>query len=224
MKPRWYVPTPHPYRPHPATWQQPLHLHLDPMWRALVPALGALRGRVLDVGCGHKPYRAMLGPGVTEYVGVDREGGDADADLRAEADALPFDDGSFDAAVSFQVLEHVRDPAGCAREMARVLRPGGVAVVTAPGVWAAHEEPHDYWRFTEHGMRALLSDAGMVDVRVTALGGFWSTLGQMANLELNRSALGRAAIPLVNLAARALDPRAREVLVMNWIAEATKPR
>jgi SAM-dependent methyltransferase len=222
--PRWYVPTPHPYRPHPATWQQPLHLHLAPLWRELSRALGALEGRVLDVGCGRKPYRVLLGPDVREYLGVDRADSDSDADVFADAHALPFDDGSFDAVVSFQVLEHVRDPAACAREFARVLRPGGAAVLTAPGVWPAHEEPHDYWRFTRHGMLALLEGAGLVERRATALGGFWSSLGQMANLELNRSAPGRALVPLVNLAARALEPTAREVLVMNWLAEATKPR
>ena len=166
--PRWYVPTPHPYRPHRATWQQPLHLHLEPLWRELTPALGALAGRVVDVGCGHKPYRELMGPGVTAYVGVDHPDGDADADVRAEAHALPFDDGTFDAAVSFQVLEHLREPARCVREMHRVLRPGGRVVLTAPGVWPAHEVPRDYWRFTRYGMEALLRDAGFVDVRVVA--------------------------------------------------------
>lgn len=224
MRPRWYVPTPHPYRPHPATWQQPLHLHLDPMWRELTTALGSLEGRVLDVGCGHKPYRSLCGAMVSEYVGVDREGGDADADHRAEAHALPFSDGSFDAVVSFQVLEHVADPGACVREMARVLRPGGRVVLTAPGVWPLHEAPHDYWRFTRHGMRALLANAGLTEARETPLGGFWSALGQMANLELSRSAVGRLAVPMVNLAARALDATAREELVINWIAEAMKPR
>ena len=224
MIPRWYVPTPHPYRPHRATWQQPLHLHLEPLWRELTPTLGALAGRVVDVGCGHKPYRALMGPGVTEYLGVDHPDGDADADVRAEAHALPFPDEVFDAAVSFQVLEHLREPARCVREMHRVLRPGGRVVLTAPGVWPAHEIPRDYWRFTRYGMEALLRDAGFTEVRVVALGGFWSALGQMANLELNRTAPGRALIPLVNLAARAMDRVAREELGMNWLAEGVKPR
>lgn len=221
---RWYVPTPHPYRPHRPTWQQPLHLHLDPLWRELQRALGELSGRVIDVGCGHKPYRALVGPGVTEYVGVDREDGDADADVRALAHALPFSDGTFDAAISLQVMEHLRDPPACVREMVRVLRPGGRVVITAPGVWPLHESPHDYWRFTRFGIEALLRDAGLVDLRVVPLGGLWSSLGQMANLELNRHALGRALVPLVNLAARRLDVRAREELVMNWLAEGAKPR
>lgn len=224
MNLRWYVPTPHPYRPHHASWRQPLYLHLDPLWRALEAALGSLEGRVLDVGCGHKPYRALCGPRVTEYTGVDREGSDADADVRAEAWSLPFDDGSFDAVVSFQVLEHLRDPSACVREMARVLRPGGRVVLTAPGVWSLHEAPHDYWRFTRYGMSALLDDLGFDEIEVRPLGRFWSALGQMANLELKRSAPGRALVPIVNLAARALDGSAREELVLNWIALAKKPR
>lgn len=219
----WYAPTPSPYRPHPATWQQPLHLHLAPLWKALERTLPALEGRVVDVGCGRKPYRAMLGARVSEYVGVDRAGGDSVPDVVADAHALPFSDASFDAGLSFQVFEHVERPRDCVRELARVVRPGGRVIFTVPGVWPAHEEPHDYWRFTRYGLEALVRDAGLELGEVVPLGGFWSTLGQMANLELERSRAGRALIPAVNLLARALDPTARQTLVMNWLVDARRP-
>ncbi len=220
----WYAPNPVPYRPHPATWRQPLHLHLAPMWRELSRVLPTLRGRVLDVGCGTKPYRGLFGPAVTGYVGLDREGPNAAPDVVGDAHALPFEDASFDAAVSFQVLEHVERPVECLREMARVVRAGGDVVVTVPGVWPDHEVPHDYWRFTRYGLEAAARAAGLELVELVPLGGLWSTLGQMACLELDRSAPGRALVPLVNLAARALDRTARERLVMNWLAHARRPR
>lgn len=219
-----YRPNPVPYRPHRASWRQPLHLHLAPMWDALVPELAALRGRVVDVGCGHKPYRALFGSGVTGYVGVDRDGPHAVPDVVGDASSLPFADDSFDAGVSFQVFEHVRDPRGCVRELARVVKPGGTVLFTVPGVWPAHEVPHDHWRYTRNGLEAVLADAGLVDARLTALGGFWSSLGQMANLELDKRWWSRGLIPWVNLGARALDPTAREELVLNWLAVATVGR
>ena len=112
----WYEPNPVPYRPHPASWRQPLHLHLAPLWAALARVLPTLRGRVVDVGCGAKPYRGLLHPAVTDYVGVDRPGPHATPDVEADAHALPFPDGSFDAGVSFQVFEHVERPAQCVAE------------------------------------------------------------------------------------------------------------
>lgn len=222
----WYVPSPVPYRPHPASWRQPLHLHLAPLWAALRRVLPTLRGRVLDVGCGDKPYRALLPASVTAYVGVDRQrghGAPAGPDVLADAHALPFADGAFDAVVSFQVFEHLADPARALAECTRVLRPGGDLVLTVPGVWPAHELPHDYWRFTRYGLETLTAGAGLTLVELTPLGGFWSTLGQMACLELDRSIPGRALVPLVNLAARALDGTAREHLVMNWLLHARRP-
>lgn len=219
----WYEPNPVPYRPHPATWRQPLHLHLAPLWAALARVLPGLRGRVVDVGCGQKPYRGLFHPSVTEYVGVDRASPGAAPDVVADAHALPFADGAFDAGVSFQVFEHLESPARCLAELARVVRPGGDLVLTVPGVWPAHEVPHDYWRFTRYGLEALARNAGLEVVELTPLGELWSTLGQMACLELDRSRLGRALIPLVNLGARRLDAAARERLVMNWLLHARRP-
>lgn len=220
----WYAPNPVPYRPHPATWHQPLYLHLAPMWRALSRVLPTLRGRVLDVGCGVKPYRSLFDASVRDYVGLDREGPNSTPDVVGDAHSLPFDDASFDAVVSFQVLEHVERPVDCLREMTRAVRPGGDVVFTVPGVWPDHEIPYDFWRFTRYGLEASVRSAGLELVELTPLGGIWSTLGQMACLELDRSLLGRALIPAVNLAARALDERARERLVMNWLCHARRPR
>src|SRR5205823_2064578 len=138
----------------------PLHLHLEPLWRELARTLGALEGRVLDVGCGAKPYRALLGPRVTEYVGLDRADANGHADVVGDAHELPFPDRSFDAVISMQVLEHVTGPGRCLSEMARVVQPGGTVVFTVPVVWPAHEVPHDYWRFTRFGLGAMVRDAG----------------------------------------------------------------
>ncbi len=218
-----YRPNPVPYRPHRASWRQPLHLHLAPLWDALTRELAELHGRVIDVGCGHKPYAPMMGRAVSEYIGVDREGPHATPDVVGDASQLPFPDGHFDAGVSFQVFEHVRDPLACVKELARVVKPGGTVLFTVPGVWPAHEVPHDHWRYTRNGLEALLVDAGLVDGELTPLGGLWSALGQMANLELDKRWWARALIPWVNLGARALEPTAREELVLNWLVVARRP-
>jgi SAM-dependent methyltransferase len=165
----------------------------------------------------------MLGPGVTEYVGVDREGELSNPTVVGSAEALPFDDEAFDVVLSTQVLEHVPDPSQVFAESVRVLKRGGRLVLTVPGVWPTHEAPHDYWRFTRHGLKRLLVEHGIDCAEPEALGKLWATIGQMANLELGRRRFLRELVPLVNCVAGWLDRTAvREDLVMAWFVDGTR--
>jgi len=79
--------------------------------------------------------------------------------------ALPFEDGQFDAVVADQVLEHVAgDPGRAMAETFRVLRPGGLAVLTSCCVNPIHHQNNydDYWRFTPAGLRVLAERHGNV--------------------------------------------------------------
>lgn len=219
------VGSPVPFRPHLPTWRQPLYLHLRPLWRALEAALATCRGRVIDIGCGLQPYRPMLGPGVTEYVGVDREHELTKPTVVGSAESLPFPDESFDVALSTQVLEHVPEPERALREAVRVLKKGGRLILTVPGVWPTHEAPHDFWRFTRHGLMRLMDTHGIEYSELKALGSLWATVGQMANLELMYRGPLRELIPFVNLICGSLDrSRSGEDLVMTWFVDGVRVR
>lgn len=137
--------------------------------------------RVLDAGAGSAPYRELFEH--CDYVTTDWEHSiyeeGRSADIVASLDALPVDDGSFEAALATEVLEHVLDPGAALAELHRVLVPGGRLLVTVPFVWELHEEPYDYFRYTHHGMSALLERAGFREIEVRPLTGYFTTLGQL---------------------------------------------
>jgi SAM-dependent methyltransferase len=94
------------------------------------------------------------------------------ATVRAEfAAALPFGSAVFDGAICTEVLEHVPDDRALLTELARVLRPGGVLVVTVPFMFRYHPDPADYRRYTPDGLAAALERAGFSVDTATGLGG-----------------------------------------------------
>ncbi|MFN0154413.1 MAG: class I SAM-dependent methyltransferase [Gaiella sp.] len=111
--------------------------------------------RLLDVGCGEKPYGPLFAPFVSTHVGVDPVENPV-AELRGPIEALPVDDGSFDVVLCAQVLEHVDDPSAAARELHRVLAPGGRLLLSTHGAMVFHPAPVDHWRWTHTGVARVL--------------------------------------------------------------------
>ena len=111
------------------------------------------RGRVLDDGCGLGLYLQRLAELAQSACGVEYDGERAAEAgrrglrvARAAAEALPFADRSFDLILSHEVLEHVADDRRALEEIARLLRPGGRAVVFVPNRGYPFETHGIYWR------------------------------------------------------------------------------
>jgi SAM-dependent methyltransferase len=130
----------------------------------------AVRGSVLDLGCGRAPYRAWLSRRAASVVAVD-VGLWPGVDVVADAHHLPFRDRCFDTVFCTELLEHVSDPRRVSEEVARVLSPGGHALVTVPFVYPLHESPYDFQRFTHFGLRNMLEEAGLEVEALNAQGG-----------------------------------------------------
>ena len=135
------------------------------------------RGRLLDVGCGDKPYRGLFGESVSSYVGLEIRVPPSRPHVVGDALVLPFLPCVFDTVLCTQVLEHLPEPGEAIVEMFRTLRPGGHLILTAPHIWGIHEEPRDYFRFTRFGLSHLLDRAGLEVVEVKAMAGYWVTAG-----------------------------------------------
>ncbi len=135
---------------------------------------------VLDAGAGESRFaRHFAG---RTYVGLDLAVGDSGWDysrihLRASLEAIPLASRSVDAAIHTQVLEHVPDPGRVLAELHRVLKPGGKLYLTAPQGWPEHQQPHDYFRFTQFSLRRLLAQAGFEVRKLEPQGGYFHYLG-----------------------------------------------
>lgn len=143
------------------------------------PASAAGAPRILDAGCGTgnnlrhltawgRPVGVDLSPEALRFCrqrGVAAAGG--------SLMALPFAPDSFDCVTSFDVIYHrwVTDDAGAVREMARVLKKGGLLLVRVPALralWGAHDEAvHSRHRYTRGELRALLERQGLSILRLT---------------------------------------------------------
>jgi len=133
------------------------------------------RGRFLDLGCGRVPLYATYKDLVTEVVCVDWENTfhknehlDLECDL---TQPLPLADGEFDTILLSDVLEHIPEPAGLWSEMTRILAPNGRILMNVPFYYWLHEQPHDYYRYTEFALRRFVADSGLTLIHFEALGG-----------------------------------------------------
>lgn len=153
---------------------------------AMVQLAPMLTGRLLDVGCGSKPYQSLFA--VDAYIGLDidseasRQAGVAD--YFYDGKTFPFAEASFDCVLCNQVLEHVFNPDEFLGELMRVLKPGGRLLLTVPFVWDEHEQPYDYARYSSFGLRALLEKQGFHIIQHKKLGADASILFQLANAYL----------------------------------------
>jgi SAM-dependent methyltransferase len=143
--------------------------NLEAAVREAKQALPSPERVVLDIGCGHKPYADLFVD--CAHVGLNNSGADASPDVIGDASRLPVRSHSVDLVVCTQVLEHVPRPLQLLEECGRVLKPGGWLIVSAPFYWPLHEEPHDYFRYTRHGLEHLLREAGLSCRTIRADGG-----------------------------------------------------
>jgi SAM-dependent methyltransferase len=194
------------------------------------------RPRVLDVGCGIKPYEPLFAPFAASYVGVDVE--NPAADLIGTVEQIPVGDESHDVVLCTQVLEHALDPARAVAELWRVTAPGGRVLASTHGVQVFHPAPVDFWRWTHQGLERLFREsAEWSSVGVRPASGTASCMAMLTGIYLNIVArrlhvefLGKPAIAAMNKTAAWLDGRSAELreprpggLYANFHVVAEKP-
>jgi SAM-dependent methyltransferase len=145
-----------------------------------------LKGRLLDVGCGSKPYQELFA--VDDYIGLDIDSEASRnrkiADYFYDGKIFPFNENEFDSVLCNQVLEHVFNPDEFLSEIKRVLKPSGRLLITVPFVWDEHEQPRDYARYSSFGLKALLDKNGFNVIEYKKIGADASIIFQLINAYL----------------------------------------
>jgi SAM-dependent methyltransferase len=136
---------------------------------------------VLDAGAGEGRLKSYFPQ--ARYVGIDAAVGDRNwdysgIDVLGDLCRLPFKDDSFEEILCIVVLEHTREPGRVLEEFNRVLKAKGHIHLIVPLLWEEHQKPHDYFRFTSHGMVYLLSKAQFTVEWMAPIGGFFWVLAR----------------------------------------------
>jgi SAM-dependent methyltransferase len=149
------------------------------------------RGRLIDLGCGDIPFRDVLIDRVEAYDSLDLfpEGRRLTyvSDIQ---DMVDVPSSTYDTAICLEVLEHVPDPFCAAREICRILAPGGILILSVPHLSRLHAEPYDFYRYTRHGIGHLLKQAGMETIELHERGALFTLVGHQVSTVLLTMAWG----------------------------------
>jgi SAM-dependent methyltransferase len=133
---------------------------------------------VLDAGSGRAPYRDLFAH--AQYETADF------AQLKrtyykityiCDLTDIPVEDARFDRVICNQVLEHVPDPAGVLRELARVLKDDGRILLSTPFFFQLHNKPYDFFRYTPYSLRRLFQDAGFDIEKLEWVESYFASVG-----------------------------------------------
>ncbi len=143
-----------------------------------------MTGKMMDFGCGIKPYRSLFS--VVDHVGVDIENtGHSNSrvfvDKFYDGKTIPFESEYFDSIFSAEVLTHIFNVEEIVPELNRVLKKGGFFLLTVPFVWKENEKPNDSVRYTSFGIAYLLEKHGFQIVSQQKSGHYLTVVFQLLN-------------------------------------------
>lgn len=146
-------------------------------------------GKLLDAGCGEKPYSILYDDLVNESIGCDVEiciHDQRSVDVFASVDELPFSDKEFDTILCTNVLEHVSNMEKGVSELSRCLKEDGNLILITPFLYPTHEAPYDFYRYTIYGLKHQLEKNKMKVVKIIPLGGVGFFLMVYFNIFLSK--------------------------------------
>jgi SAM-dependent methyltransferase len=164
-----------------------MHIYIvrNSILREIRKVLPLLSGKLLDIGCGYKPYKSIFlstKSKVTQYIGMDMNDNrsyDNKPEIGWDGKTIPLPSNSVDCAIATEVLEHSPQPDALLAEAYRILKPGGILLITVPFFWILHEVPYDEYRYTPFSLRRHVESGKFEVQEISAMGGWNASFAQM---------------------------------------------
>lgn len=155
-----------------------------------------LDGRIMDFGCGSKPYRSFFK--YDEYIGVDFENpghphDNEQIDIYYDGKSIPLESESVDGVLTSEVFEHVFNLPEILQELRRVMKKDACILITCPFVWKEHEEPYDFARYTRFALESMLTQNGFKKEVIDKSGNFVEVIFQLIVLFFFDKFYGKAS-------------------------------
>ncbi|AYD48049.1 class I SAM-dependent methyltransferase [Arachidicoccus soli] len=219
----------------------PNYLTRQGLLKAISKNVPSLKGRMMDFGCGAKPYQSLFS--VEEYIGVDYAGEghsheNENVDVFYNGKVIPFENEYFDAVFSTEVFEHIFNLNEILKEIYRVLKPGGRLLITCPFSICEHEIPNDFARYTSFAIKHILEENGFEVLLQDKIGCSITTVFQLWEMYIHQNIAPRLQkIPVIRsvfriitysilnscaLVLKSILPKGKE-LYLNNIVLAQKP-
>jgi SAM-dependent methyltransferase len=179
-----------------------------------------VKGKVMDLGCGSKPYRNLFT--CDEYIGVDFENPghphlNEQIDVFYDGKHLPFDNDSFDVIFSSEVFEHVFNLHELLLEIRRVLKPGGKLIFTCPFAFPEHEQPNDFARYTSFAIHELMRNINFTVVQLIKSGNTVEAIGQLKIIYAHLHVVSKFKnIPVIRQAVRLFTYTTMNIWMICW--------
>jgi len=116
------------------------------------------KGKVLDIGAGDSPYKKFIAH--TEYLTLDLK----NADIECDFHKIKWKPDYFDIVIATEILEHAKNPEKVINEIYRVLKKGGVCVLSTRFLFHYHPHPEDYYRFTKDSLEDLFKKFSKTEI------------------------------------------------------------
>lgn len=142
-----------------------------------------ISGNTLDFGAGTAKYKNIILSNTSRYTTFDMQAG-KNIDIVGDALNPPFADKSFDTVISTQVLEHVEKPWIMVAQIGRIMKSGGICIITAPFLVPFHADPHDFFRYTKEGMESLFKNEDFDIVESGTYGKMFSVFSEMIHFSM----------------------------------------
>lgn len=198
------------------------------LYQAIAELAPRLTGRMMDFGCGQKPYRLLFS--VDEYIGVDYDNPghshvNESIDVFYDGQTIPFEDETFDSIFSSEVFEHVFNLPDILKELHRVLKPGGQMLFTCPFSFCEHEVPNDFARYTSFALQHLLKQNGFEVVEQRKTGNSIEAIYQLQLVYVHQHITPKLRkIPIVRSVFRLVTYTTYNLaaLLLSWLLPAGK--